>query len=387
MLKVHVFTREGAAHGDWYPVVVNRRLIRGAGVEVSFFLRREPHILDCDVLLVDSRVAMRKAERGIPEGLPAFLEEVATAGGPPVGLFDNQDETGSPYFGELKYIARFWKKQMLVDRDYYRAGVGTGTIFIDEFLKLTELEPEACGFPRTFPALASEHENKLGISWNIGIKKRGHTLPLHKLRIPMHLLHVPPAAWDALTDWIERTCNVAIHQRWGNARAKRPVDAIALFNLRPEEHWILSFQRARALEILKALNNPRLIAGESVSMPRYCRLLHQTKILVSCFGWGEVCYRETEAMTAGAAVVMPSMEHLETWPDVYRAKETYWPVAWTLEDLGDAIEHLLTHDAERVAMAERANQQHRRLFTPAGRAEFVERFQSIVRQTYDARVL
>ena len=55
----------------------------------------------------------------------------------------------------------------------------------------------------------------------------------------------------------------------------------------------------------------------------YLKKLQQSKISIGAFGWGEVCYREFEAIKMGAAVIFPNVDYIETWPNIYRDNYSY----------------------------------------------------------------
>jgi hypothetical protein len=63
-----------------------------------------------------------------------------------------------------------------------------------------------------------------------------------------------------------------------------------------------------------------------------------SRVVFSPFGWGEVCFRDYEAVALGAVLLKPSMEHVQTNPNVYQAYETYVPVKWDLSDLPQACD-------------------------------------------------
>jgi hypothetical protein len=77
-------------------------------------------------------------------------------------------------------------------------------------------------------------------------------------------------------------------------------------------------------------------------------------MVLSPFGWGEVCFRDFEAIISGALLLKPDMSHLRTWPDVYVPNETYIPLAWDGQDLRDKVDYYLTHTAERERIARNA---------------------------------
>ena len=112
--------------------------------------------------------------------------------------------------------------------------------------------------------------------------------------------------------------------------------------------------RKEALSAAEKLQGMKVVMRGRVSRREYCAELFASKICFSPFGYGEVCWRDYEAILAGALLVKPDMAHVETCPDLFRPFETYVPVRWDLSDLQEKLEYYLAHPDERIAMAERA---------------------------------
>jgi hypothetical protein len=79
----------------------------------------------------------------------------------------------------------------------------------------------------------------------------------------------------------------------------------------------------------------------------YYREMLNSKICVSPFGYGEICWRDFEAILCGCLLVKPDVTHVETWPDIFRKYETYIPVEWDYSDLEEKCTYYLTHNDER----------------------------------------
>ena len=69
----------------------------------------------------------------------------------------------------------------------------------------------------------------------------------------------------------------------------------------------------------------------------YLKKLQQSKISIGAFGWGEVCYREFEAIKMGAAVIFPNVDYIETWPNIYRDNYSYVSYKLDFSNLIDKI--------------------------------------------------
>jgi hypothetical protein len=110
-----------------------------------------------------------------------------------------------------------------------------------------------------------------------------------------------------------------------------------------------AFARVRTLE-----KSVRLTPGAPLRRRAYLRELARSKICFSPFGYGEVCWRDFEAVYAGALLVKPNMDHVETAPDLFLPGETYLPVRWDFEDLPSVVSRALGDEALRLRIVRNA---------------------------------
>jgi Glycosyl transferases group 1 len=90
-----------------------------------------------------------------------------------------------------------------------------------------------------------------------------------------------------------------------------------------------------------------IIPNKRVTPQEYYREMMSSKISVSPFGYGEICWRDFEAVLCRSLLIKPSMDHVETNPDIFRPHQTYVPVRWDYSDLEEKCAYYLTHDEER----------------------------------------
>jgi len=83
-----------------------------------------------------------------------------------------------------------------------------------------------------------------------------------------------------------------------------------------------------------------LTPANNVSQRVYNSEMLTSRICVSPFGYGEVCWRDFEAILAGCVLVKPDMSHVETYPDVFIPEVTYVPVDWDYANLAPVIRRL-----------------------------------------------
>lgn len=132
----------------------------------------------------------------------------------------------------------------------------------------------------------------------------------------------------------------------------REVDLHARFELNGTPWY--SAMRTEADAAVSALKGLRVIRGTGVHQAQFLAELRHSKLCLSPFGYGEVCWRDYEAVLTGAVLVKPDMGHIVTDPDIFLPWETYAPVAWDLSDLLDVLQRLLSDASLRERLTTQA---------------------------------
>ena len=83
--------------------------------------------------------------------------------------------------------------------------------------------------------------------------------------------------------------------------------------------------------------------------------------------------KDFETFSLGALLVKPDMSHLSTFPDFYKAGDTYISVDWRLDNLREGIQEVLAHYEDYLGIAAEG-QRILRYYSEeiSGRHEFVE---------------
>lgn len=140
--------------------------------------------------------------------------------------------------------------------------------------------------------------------------------------------------------------------------------------------WYASM-RHEAIVAIEDLKGRTVLSQGGASHRHYMRELRRSRICFSPFGYGEVCWRDYEAVLSGALLLKPDMAHIETDPDIFLPFETYVPIAWDLSDLREKVDHFLSNETERLAITRRA---YERLHRYARHAVFVNQMAPLFRQ-------
>lgn len=112
--------------------------------------------------------------------------------------------------------------------------------------------------------------------------------------------------------------------------------------------------RGEAAAAVTSLPGIATATGTGIGLVRYLRELRNSKICFSPFGYGEVCWRDFEAVAKGAVLLKPDMSHVRTDPDIFLPMQTYMPLCWDLADFDDKVQQLLDDEALRTRLANRA---------------------------------
>jgi hypothetical protein len=127
--------------------------------------------------------------------------------------------------------------------------------------------------------------------------------------------------------------------------------------------------RQGALARIQTIPGLAISRNDRISWQGYMAEMRRSRLCWSPFGYGELCWRDIEAIVAGAVLIKPDMSHLVTLPDLYEAGVTYLPVRWDFADLEEVVTSALRRP-ERCQ--EIAREAYRRMEDYALSARFVD---------------
>ncbi len=250
-----------------------------------------------------------------------------------VFLFDDSDGADSIHFELSPWLDGYFKKQLLRDRSLYLQEAYGRQRHSDYYHRNH-------GVVDPTPLLRSPPDNpdeldKLHVAWNLGFG----AYPVRQRRSQlMRLLEMGLGA---------RAACVALP----DCPLHRPqTTRIPHIQMRfSSKHYAPSIGRQRQLLLERAQGDPLFRTGFT-SHKAFQKELGTLAGVVSPFGWGEICFRDFETIRAGAALLKPAMDHLETWPDIYRhdddpAESAYVPLCWDGGDLLDKARAVVDNPA------------------------------------------
>jgi hypothetical protein len=271
----------------------------------------------------DTALIMIGWEEPKEEVVATFERLFAMRQRPRLIFLDYYAQTSTPFFDVLPYVDRYAKRQILKDRSVYlRDDLRGGYVFTDWFSRTNGFDLGDWYFGSKLP---EAHATKLVHAWNLGVLARYRRM-------------------ISFGDVLRFTA--------------RPIDVHCRLEIgkhsRHEKQWYQLYRTKSREAAEKLAPRFRLTPQGHVRRLRYFLELATSKIVFSPFGWGEVCIRDFETIAAGALLVKPSMDHVVTSPNIYRAHETYVPCEWDLSDLAEKCTYYLEHPAEAQRIRDQA---------------------------------
>ncbi|MDR1747982.1 MAG: glycosyltransferase [Spirochaetaceae bacterium] len=278
-----------------------------------------------------------------------------------IAFFHDDAGGGIPRLEALPHADLFYSKALFRDRALYGRKLYGKELYSDYYHEKygvtdPDYRPRAV---ETDPAQLA----KLRLSWNIGIGDYPRDQLRQRAGVALsRMFGVPPVKL------LYRKNRFDPERALKNNKSLYPVHARVGLISRPS----ISYQRKLILDRIEG--NPLFLTGR-VPQARFNREVANSRIILSPFGWGELCLRDFETVRSGALLLKPDMGHIETWPDIFVPGETYVPFDWDAEELAAKADYYLAHENERRGIAENAAQVY------AGASGTVqERFSSIMEE-------
>lgn len=359
-----------------FPILRYRRDIEDAGFDICL-LNDPDAVEEFDVLIVSDKVYVDGPDnnRDLLNDLRRF-DQVADR----LLWFDTTDGTTVQNYGTLSQSTQkeilpnvdgYYKKQLLADRSQYLEPLYGSRLFSDFYTREYLLkEASSEDLPRQRVQVDNREDlEKLGIFWNLG--QNIYVPYTHRFTNWFF-----PKLFDISTPVASRLPWNALLRRslwWASPDRDRLNDVTGRFTTAFGSDPIQTHRQLVERTVADKLDLER------VSRREYWSELRQSKVLLSPFGWGEICHRDFEGFMSGCIVVKPTMDHLETWPQYYESGETILSFEWDMQDLKTTVERALNEYHEGNAIARQGQQRYcDYLVGDIAAKRFVSRFADIV---------
>ena len=314
-----------------FPLVVHRRSLRNASIDVQFKNRNATDLTDCDVLLIDSKEfrydwSEAKASRTLE--LLMSLRENASK----IIWCDTSDSTGTLQSKVFPAVDKYLKSQILADHSLYATHIYGGRIFADYYHQTKGIEDK---IGNAIDAPISESDaSKVGVSWNSGLADYSTYGPwriglYNRIQLPFLIRH--PHQLAAAGRQRSNDLSARFGATYGRATVR--------------------YQRESITKLLVDR-----LDTQKLKRRGYMKELQSSKVVLSPFGWGEITLKDFEVFLTGGMLLKPSLNHMKTWPNFFEKDVTYLSHEWDLSNVTERIDWAIENNSERLEIAEQGQQ-------------------------------
>ena len=115
--------------------------------------------------------------------------------------------------------------------------------------------------------------------------------------------------------------------------------------------------RKSSWDVLREIDQKYRIVARTLTPPEFDTCMKNSKIGISPFGMGELCYRDLEFIQNGCLLLKPDMTKVITEPDFFKPMDTYVPVKPDWSDLNETIEKVLANYRDYQYIIDNARQK------------------------------
>jgi len=358
----HTYNR--GSNSDFYPVIKWKNEFREAGVEFTFFKSHSDRkLFEQDVVIIDSRyyrdltvVRDKFPDNGFIKKLCLKLRNEDIK----VLLFENGDGARSGVWDMIDSVDIVVKKQLFKDKKKYTENNGIYSIM--PFVRAYNVEEEVVekyNKENSYTPCPPGQLHKIRLGWNIGMSDYRYFplknyYPFNTDRFLNFMYPIPAFKQDLSDKDIDSTFRGSINTN----------------------NWKYSYQRKKTIGVFRGDEEHNFVTGPGISKRKYLNELKRSKTCVSPFGYGEVCYRDFESIICGCLLIKPDMDHIETYPDVYKKDETYVPLKWDMSDLEETLAEVVENFSDYIEYIKKSQELYKEAITD--HQHFIEHFKKII---------
>ena len=248
----------------------------------------------------------------------------------------------------IPYVDKYFKGKIYKDKTEYFSETNHMATFAKYYFTKNNMREKI-----TKSSYEINHKDleKIELSWNLGIGFYPMSTKIFRTASLISLVSSPKIGFYFLK-------NVSKFIRYKKLKNKKTINA--QFSDQGNYHGL---HRKAILSVLKEFSN---VITEKTSNREFNNNIASSVATISPFGWGEICFRDFEAIYAKSLLVKPKMSHLETWPDIYQESFTYISIEWDHSNLKTVVEEIqnspnkymnVVKNAERIYFGEIAKLQ------------------------------
>ena len=354
-------SRLGLYYGFWNWFFIYKKELLDCGIQVNFFSKLSNQFFDADHLFLNSRSIPRIKDRINLEYLKKIYLRNKN-----LYWFDMRDSAGTTQFEVLHLVKKYIKKHFYKDKKVYLDKLKGGRYYTNYYIERYNIKDHQ---KYDQEVLQIKYLPKLILGWTLGVGFFFDYTNFSKLDYYLELFKFK------FLDSKNYSMKLPQHQNWSFDNKKS--DFVSLMNTNFKRESV-GFQRMRLKEILRNTDYQNKIIEGRFSKRNYYKALRNSKVSIGAYGWGEVCYREFEAINCGAAILFPDMSGIETWPNIYINDETYIAYDYDFKNINDKIHYLVSNISLRKRLVDNSQKILRDIHQEIGKNYFLNKVMEII---------
>ena len=135
--------------------------------------------------------------------------------------------------------------------------------------------------------------------------------------------------------------------------SSKSIDVCAIFQAEHRENYEHTFRNdipytEHRKGVWNTLDKKFNSITDKLPYQEYIDKLRNSKVAISPFGMGEICFRDFEVMALKSILIKPDMKIVNTKPNIYIDGETYYSVKYDWSNLNEVIESVLDENIDSV---------------------------------------
>ncbi len=245
--------------------------------------------------------------------------------------FDDSAAVSHILFFLVPLIDSYWVRGLLKNSNLYSESFYGGRTYSQYYNQKYNIEDESIYLS---PLNKDKFPTNIKIAWNIGIgcyptyKKSLLNIYYNEIKKISCFLSMMPSI-KPLSFLINKYIKEMIKTLSEEVSLSKKTKLVSARFSSGSYYNSIAFHRELVLD--KIQKNQLFLKGK-ISRWNFIQESSHIYGILSPFGWGEICYRDFEATLGGNLLLKPSMDHIETWPNIYR-EDCYFKLDWDFSNL------------------------------------------------------
>jgi len=367
-MKLNILTEGFVSYngiGFLTPIIKNINNLKNLGTDISFFTKYKKSVLDCDVLLIDSKFYRKyKIKFGI-DYIYKIFSEIKSHQCKTV-FFDLGDGTSMWAMDIIPYVDRYCKSYVLKDKQLYKKQFYGSRIWTDYYKEeFSILDTNENSINNKTGVLSESDLSKIVLSYNSSFADYSLNSRMYNTKTKKYLSHIFSVS--------KYLVNYSDKREFIDPSINRSLELSCRMNVKYDREGVV-YHRKKAAEILN-----KYLKFDKIDRNLYMDEMSNSKVVVSPFGWGEVNYKDYEAILCGSLLLKPDMNHMDTFPNFFKENNVAF-YKWDYSDILDVVDNVLSNYSQNVQKARETQDLYKYyLLSDAGQHEFCIHFNNLIK--------